>query len=152
MQDPEVVRYLESRFSEQSIESLQSFISSNASRPDTLLVAVVDGSSGRHVGNVKVGPLSPHHGTADLGLIIGDRSVWGQGYGTEAIRLATPLAFSQLGARKLTASCYSGNLGSAAAFRRAGWDEEGVRPGMYLDDDGEVHDQIMFGTWPSRSA
>lgn len=152
MRDREVTQYLESRFADQSIESIRDFIEANSDRDDTLLVGIVDRETGRHVGNVKVGPLSPHHGTADLGLMIGDRSVWGRGYGTEAIALATSLAFERLGARKLTASCYSGNAGSAAAFRRAGWDEEGTRPGMYLDDEGNVHDQIMFGTWPSRSA
>ncbi len=150
MRDPEVTQYLESRFGEHSIDSLRDFIASNAGRDDTLLVAIVDRDSGRHVGNVKVGPLSPHHGTADLGLMIGDRSVWGKGYGTEAIELATRLAFERLGARKLTAGCYSGNTGSAGAFRRAGWIEEGSRPAQYLDDQGNVHDQLMFGTFPPR--
>jgi ribosomal-protein-alanine N-acetyltransferase len=151
MRDREVTQYLESRYADHSIESIREFIELHRNRVDTLLVAIVERETGRHVGNVKVGPLSPHHGTADLGLLIGDRSVWGRGYGREAISLATELAFERLGARKLTASCYSGNSGSAAAFRRAGWIEEGARPAQYLDDNGDVHDQLMFGTFPTRS-
>lgn len=150
MSDPEVTQYLESRFVRHTLESLRQFIAANADRDDTLLVAIVDRESGRHVGNVKVGPLSEHHGTADLGLMIGDKSVWGRGYGSEAIELATRVAFERLRARKLTASLYSGNAGSAGAFRRAGWIEEGTRPAQYLDDEGGVHDQVMFGTFPSR--
>jgi ribosomal-protein-alanine N-acetyltransferase len=149
MRDRQVTRYLESRFGEHSIDSVREFVRSNAGRDDTLLVAIVERASGRHVGNVKVGPLSPHHGTADLGLMIGDRSAWGRGYGSEAIALAADLAFERLGARKLTAGCYSGNAGSAAAFRRAGWIEEGSRPAQYLDDDGSTHDQLMFGKFPA---
>lgn len=151
MRNPEVTQYLESRFGEHSLESLREFIASNSGRADTLFVAIVDRASGRHVGNVKVGPLSKFHGTADLGLMIGDKSVWGRGYGSEAIALATKLAFERLGARKLTASLYSGNVGSAGAFRRAGWIEEGSRPAQYLDDEGNAHDQVMFGTFPSRA-
>jgi RimJ/RimL family protein N-acetyltransferase len=148
MRDPEVTRYLESRFGEHSIDSIREFVEANSTREDTLLVGIVERSSGKHVGNVKVGPLSPHHGTADLGLMIGDRAAWGRGFGTEAIALAADLAFERLGARKLTAGCYSGNVGSAAAFRRAGWIEEGARPAQYLDDDGNTHDQLMFGKFP----
>lgn len=63
-----------------------------------------------------------------LGLLIGERGAWGRGHGSEAIRLASDYAFRELGVRKLTAGCYADNVGSATAFRRAGWREEGRRP------------------------
>lgn len=147
LNDPEVNGALESRFTEQTIDTVRAFVAAHAGRNDVLLLAVVE-ADGRHVGNVKVGPLSPHHGTADLGLLIGERAVWGRGYATSAIRQATELAFERLGARKLTASCYSANVGSATAFRRAGWSDEGVRPGQFVAADGSVQDQVMFGTFP----
>lgn len=146
---PEVNAFLEARFSEHTLESLREFVEMTGSRPDTLLLAIVELETMSHVGNVKVGPLDPHHGTADLGILVGERRCWGRGYGTEAIRLAARLAFEQLGARKLTASCYSANAGSAAAFRRAGWIEEGLRFGQFLADDGTPNDQLLFGLFRS---
>lgn len=146
LNDPEVNAALESRFTAQTLETVREFVSAHAGREDVLMLAVIE-PGGRHVGNVKVGPLSSHHGTADLGLFIGEREVWGRGYATSAIRQATALAFERLGARKLTASCYTGNVGSAAAFRRAGWTEEGVRPGQFVAADGSVQGQLMFGTF-----
>lgn len=149
LQAPEVNAYLEARFTEHSLETLHEFVETNGGRSDTLLLAIVELETGEHVGNVKVGPLDPHHLTADLGIVVGERRCWGRGVGTEAITLASRLAFERLGARKLTASCYSANAGSAAAFRRAGWIEEGARPGQLLSDDGTPNDQLLFGVFPA---
>lgn len=142
--DPEVNRYLESRFAEQTPAVVRAFVEQNTSRDDVLFLAIVDRESGRHIGNVKVGPVHPHHGTADLGILIGEKGYWGKGYATEAIRLATTLAFERPQIRKLTASCYGDNVGSARAFERAGWTREGRRPAQFLAD-GEPQDQVLFG-------
>jgi len=145
MRDPGVIQYLESRFTEQTLDTLREFVCGASARVDTLLLAIIELATEGHVGNIKVGPVNPHHRTADVGLLIGERGVWGRGYATEAIRLATPVSFDRLGVRKLTASCYSDNVGSAAAFRRAGWMDEGRRPAQFLTDDGRVQDQLLFG-------
>jgi [ribosomal protein S5]-alanine N-acetyltransferase len=113
-------------------------------RDDILFFAMIELESGRHVGNIKIGPVDSHHGTADLGLLIGEKDCWGRGYGTEAISLATELAFERPELRKLTASCYGENAGSAAAFQKAGWKDEGRRPAQFLLD-GAPQDQLMFG-------
>ena len=145
MRDPEVLRYLEARFSEQTLASLQAFVAANADRPDTLLLAIcaLDDDE-THIGNIKVGPLHPHHGTADVGLIIGERAWWGRGAGREAIAVATRLAAERLGARKLTASCYGSHVGSAKAFLANGWTDEGRRPAQFVGEHG-VEDQWMLG-------
>jgi RimJ/RimL family protein N-acetyltransferase len=145
MNDPDTNRYLESRFATHTVESLREYVNSHDERDDTIFLAIVRLEDGEHIGNVKVGPLDPHHGTADLGLLIGERSARGIGYGTEVIRLATRLGFENLGARKLTASCYSDNVASATAFRRAGWEEEGSRAAQFTLDDGRAQDQLLFG-------
>jgi RimJ/RimL family protein N-acetyltransferase len=145
LRDPEVSRYLEARFSEHSLDSVRRFVEMQGSRPDTFLFAIVENHGGRHVGNIKIGPLDLHHGTADVGLLIGEKDCWGLGYATEAIGLATQAAFERLGARKLTASCYSDNVASVRAFVRAGWREEGVRPAQFVLDDGRPQDQLLLG-------
>lgn len=145
LNDPVIAQFLESRFVTQTLESVRAFVEQQLADPTVLMLAIVEADSGAHVGNIKIGPLLRHHGTADVGLLIGERAVWGRGYATEAIELATGLGFARLGARKLTASCYSDNVGSARAFRRAGWADEGVRPAQFVGADGRVQDQVMFG-------
>lgn len=147
MRDPEVKRFLEARFEDHRLGSLREFVSETNARSDTLLFAIVAVEEERHIGNLKVGPVDPRHGTADLGLLIGARDFWGRGHGSEAIKLATALAFRNLPVRKLTAGCYSANGGSAAAFLRAGWEKDGRRRAQYLSEDGEPQDELLFAAF-----
>lgn len=145
MRDRSVTRYLETRGEDQSLATLAQFVATHTDRPDTLLLAVVERASTDHIGNVKVGPLHPHHRTADLGIMLGEDGARSRGLGTEAIQLAAELGGSMLGARKLTAGCYSGNLAAARAFLKAGWQPEGRRVAQYVDDHGVLHDELLFG-------
>ena len=50
------------------------------------------------------------HSHASIGLMLGDKSVWGRGYGAEIIRLVTNYALDELGLISLNAGCYSDNV------------------------------------------
>ncbi len=139
MRDPLAIQYLESRDQSQSLDTLRAFVRSmNDSRRDHMFgVFLVQG--GEHVGNIKIGNVREPHRSADLGLIIGRRSAWGKGYGTEAIALVTRYAFEELGLNKLWAGMYAENLGSYHAFIKAGYREVGrfrrhiLFNGRYID-------------------
>jgi [ribosomal protein S5]-alanine N-acetyltransferase len=102
----------------------------------------------RHVGNIKVGPVSSPHRVGDVSLVLGERDCWGQGIATEAIQAVCRYAFAQLDVRKLSASMYAPNRGSTRAFEKAGWHHEGVRRDHYLLDDRPC-DIVVFGLTPS---
>src|SRR3954468_24973407 len=86
--DPEVNRYLEARFAEHSLESLRQFIEACNSGVAELLLGICL-ADGRHIGNIKLGPVNPHHKNAAIGLLIGERDCWGLGYASEAIGCVT---------------------------------------------------------------
>ncbi|MGQ0535695.1 MAG: GNAT family N-acetyltransferase [Methanobacteriota archaeon] len=134
MRDPAVVRYLEARFSTPTREGVLSFVRAQAADPATRFLAME--LDARHIGNIKLGPIDRHHGTADVGLLVGEKDCWGRGYGTEAIRLVTDHAFSSLGLRRLTAGCYGRNEGSIKAVLKADWTIEARLRAHYLSDDG----------------
>ena len=127
MNDPEVVQFTESRFRVHSHDSIRAFVETCAAQPSALLLGIFDNQTALHVGNIKIGPVNPHHGTADIGLIIGRKSFWGRGIATEAIALARDHAFGTLGIEKLTAGCYAGNDASCRAFIKSGFAIEGTR-------------------------
>ena len=55
------------------------------------LICLVE--DGRHIGNIKLGPIQWLHRRADLSLFIGDKSCWSLGYASEAIGLVRDWAF-----------------------------------------------------------
>lgn len=145
MQDPEILQYLEARFSQHTPESLTSFIQSMNQNPDALLLGMFLKDDGRHVGNIKLGPVSREHLRGDIGLLIGDKTVWGRGLATEAIAALTRYAFGSLHLNRLYAGCYGGNEGSVRAFVKAGWLVEGRLPRYWRLEDGQWVDHILLG-------
>lgn len=141
LNDPEINRYLESRFAAQTMESVRAFVAAQAEDHSVHLfgiwVPAEHGDDDRHVGNIKLGPIHPYHKTADMGFLIGERSYWGQGIASEAIELIVKFGFA-LGVRKITAGAYENNLGSAKALLKAGFVEEGFRSSQVVFGDTRV--------------
>ena len=144
LNDAAVNRYLEVRFAPpQSLTELRSFVAAVNASADSLLLGVFL-PSGKHIGNIKMGPIDAHHATADVGLIIGDRAEWGKGYAQAAISLLSEYAFEALQIAKLTAGCYADNEGSTKAFLRAGYAIEGRRVAQWRVEDRRV-DGVLLG-------
>jgi RimJ/RimL family protein N-acetyltransferase len=143
MNDSEVTRFLESRFTIYAPEALRAYIEELRQQPSVHFFAIVLSDSDRHIGNIKLGPIDEHHKTGDIGLLIGERDCWGHGYATEAISLLATLAFGELGLVKLTAGAYAGNVGSIRAFERAGFHVEATRRRHY-ECEGQRVDGVLL--------
>jgi RimJ/RimL family protein N-acetyltransferase len=77
-------------------------------------------------------------------IVIGDKSAWGEGYGTDALRVVIHIAFGPLRLEKLWADVLVTNPRGARAFERAGFKREGLLLGDRIQDDGRV-DVIRLG-------
>ena len=126
LNDPEVNRYLETRFLPQTQEALQSYWQAHRDDPTSPWFAICLVGDGRHIGNIKLGPIQWLHRRAHLSLFIGNRSCWGQGYASEAIALVRDWGFRELDLQKLNAGIYAGNIGSRRAFEKCGFELEGT--------------------------
>jgi [ribosomal protein S5]-alanine N-acetyltransferase len=144
MNDPMVIRYLESRYEPNSEQRIRDFVTAAERDPNQQLMAIVRLDGEEHIGNIKLGPINWIHRSADIGIIIGERSEWGKGYATDAIGLLTRHAFATLGLHKLSAGCYAANEGSARAFEKAGFRREGLRREQFFSDGAWV-DEILLG-------
>jgi [ribosomal protein S5]-alanine N-acetyltransferase len=136
LRDPEVNRYLETRWVEQTLESVRAFVIAVDREPTSHLMAITDAESDRHIGNIKIGPIRSHHNYADLSYFIGDRDYWGRGYATEAIQLAIRLGFERLGLHRLQAGTYATNVGSARALEKAGFIRDAILHRQVLGPSG----------------
>ena len=142
--DPEVHRFLETRWAEQTEASIRGFVASMRSTSENYLFAIVHLESGEHVGNIKVGPINRQHRHADVSYLIGRRDMWGHGIASEAITLATRFGFERVRLHRMQAVVETENAASSKALERAGYSLEG-RLREKLFRDGEWRDQLVYG-------
>jgi len=154
LNDPLVNRYLETRWEPQSMVGVREFVETMVAATHSYLFAIIENTSGCHVGNIKIGPINPRHSFADVSYFIGDRSWWGRGLATEAIVIVTQLGFARLGLHRCQAGVYRGNGGSVRALVKAGYREEGFQRRQLLAAEG-WEDHLWFGIlkeeWDARS-
>lgn len=144
LNDPEVYMYLETRFVPWSRAKLREYIESLDGNKNEIMFAICLLEDDRHIGNIKLGPINQTHKFGEIGLLIGEKSEWGKGYAAEAIGLICKFAFEILNLNKLQAGCYEDNIGSAKAFLKNGFLEEGrYRKQWFLNN--RYQDSIRMG-------
>jgi len=82
------------------------------------------------VGNTLLVRIDHHQGTAEFGILIGERR--GQGLGTEATRLTLDWGFTVLGLHNILLTTFSLNTAALRAYEKAGFREIGRRRGAVV--------------------
>lgn len=144
LNDPRVNAYLCCRFEEWDVPKLRSYIRSVKKDRNCCFWAIYRKDTGGRIGNIKLGAVNMNHRSGDIGIIIGDRSSWGKGFATEAIRLVRDFSFRKLRLHKLTAGSYRQNYGSIKSFKKAGFRIEGSRKEQFILK-GRYVDKILLG-------
>ncbi len=83
----------------------------------------------RPIGIINIRDFTNSHGTAELGISIGDPADRGRGYGTEATRLLLDYAFTVLGVFNVWLDTLAYNVGAIRAYEKVGFREIGRRRG-----------------------
>lgn len=132
MKDEEVLQYLTGRTKAYSLNELEDYVAkTNDSFTDYLFgIFLVVGNV--HIGNIKIGDINSFKKVANVGLLIGNKNLWGKGYATEAIGLVTQFAFDKLNLNRLTAGMVVDNIGSYRAFLKVGYKEIRISAGQEL--------------------
>lgn len=136
LNDPLVTRFSNQRFHAHSRESCRSYFRSFAGTENSFL-SIRRLEDGRAIGTMTA-YVSPHQGTADLGILIGERSVWGRGYGQDAWDTLVSHLAVQPGMRKLTCGTLAGNRGMIRIAERSGMHLEGRRAAQELVESEPV--------------
>lgn len=144
LNDPEVYQYLETRYTPLSRENLEGFIKSMDGNRNEIAFAICLKDNDKHIGNIKLGPINWIHRFGDIGLLIGDKDQWGKGLASEAIGLVCRFGFDTLNLNKLKAGCYEDNMGSAKAFFKNGFEEEGRLKKQWFVNN-RFQDNILMG-------
>ena len=140
--DPEVCRLNSHHLFPYTRPEALEWVEALAGRRDALVLAIT--MDGRHVGNISLQGIDPVGRTAELAIVLGDRSVWGQGIGLEAARLLVDHGFTALNLNRVACGTLAANVAMRRLAERLGMREEGVRR-QAAWTDGAYHDIVEYG-------
>lgn len=126
LNSPEINQYLEIRFTRHTLKNVKEYIKKVSKDRSFIFLAIIRKDSGKHIGNIKLGPINEYHKRAEIGIMIGDKNSWGRGFAGEAIHLLTNFAFNRLKLRKVIAGAYENNIGSIKTFIKNGFIAEAI--------------------------
>ncbi|HEX5480196.1 MAG TPA: GNAT family protein [Dehalococcoidia bacterium] len=142
--DREVTRFLAMRYAMSQFAE-ESWLRARTGQPlsyENALFAI-ETKDGRHIGNVGLERTAPEDRKAMLGILIGEKDCWSQGYGTDAIVTLLRFAFDEMNLNKVWLTTYDFNERGQACYRKCGFVEEGrMREARY--SEGAYHDELLM--------
>lgn len=150
LNDPIVVRYSEQRHRHHTQEQCRKYWEMMHTEGHILLAILLKQTPLLHIGNLSAAIDHPNQ-TADLAIMLGERELWGQGYGSEAWSATVDELLLNQGLRKITAGTMSKNKAMLNLMKRADMAQEGCRIGQFLLD-GDIVDQIDMARFAEDGA
>lgn len=83
--------------------------------------AIVDRETGKHIGNCMYYDIDEYRRQAELGIMIGERDYWSQGYGTDAITALLRLIFSTTRLERVYLHTLDWNNRAQQSFKKVGF-------------------------------
>ena len=132
-QPPRSLARLRTRFEARRDEEGQSLFS--------FMICLLD--DGRPIGRVDMFEIDRLNGSAQLGIEIGERSLWGKGYGTDAVDAALDFAFGELRLERVWLGTAADNIRAQRSYAKSGFVVEARLRNAYSERDRMVDEILM---------
>jgi RimJ/RimL family protein N-acetyltransferase len=140
--DPETRRFLAMRFPLSMTEEEEWWENLPNRKNDHIFA--IEAEDGTHIGNIGLHSVERENRRAMIGIMIGEKGYWGQGYGTDAIKAMLGWAFNYLNLNRVYLTVYAYNERAIRSYEKCGFQHEGtMRQARYAD--GQYHDELMMG-------
>jgi ribosomal-protein-alanine N-acetyltransferase len=120
-------------------EAAIAYIRHAAQSRDNLILAIIRREDNRHIGNIALQAMHAVYRSADLSIVIGDKSAWRKGYAKETMRLLCDHGFGTLNLHRIACGTFEDNEAMKCLALSVGMREEGRRreavfkQGRYVD-------------------
>jgi RimJ/RimL family protein N-acetyltransferase len=142
--DPEVLRHLASRYPVSAGAIAGRLEGAGAMTFANPRFSVERRDTGELIGYTALRDVTPESRHAELDLLIGERSCWGQGFGTDTTRTVCRFAFEKQGLHRVQLWVSVEHGAAVTVCERAGFVAEGVaRHKLYRR--GAWHDCVLMG-------
>lgn len=75
----------------------------------------------KHIGNIKLGPITWSKNSAEISFIIGKKELWGNGIGFDVVTRVIEFALKVLNLNEINATFYKSNIASGKIFKKCGF-------------------------------
>ncbi len=155
LNDPEVIEGLTQIIPLSYMDEERWFERATQAEPEArpLAIEVREGDDWKHVGNIGFMNLEWSPRCAEFGIFIGEKSLWDNGYGTEAVELLLCHGFETLNLNRIYLRVYSTNLRAKRSYEKAGFVLEGtLRQAVYRHGEyADIHIMsILRSEWTAR--
>ncbi len=154
--DPEVTRglalYLPMSFSDE--ENWFNSLAKRDQKEKPLAIDVRKGKNWKLIGNCGVFDLDPVSSSAELGIMIGEKTEWNKGYGSEVMRMLVRHCFETLNLNRVSLKVYTENIRAVRSYEKAGFVLEGrLREAVYKHGkyDDVLIMSVLRSEWASRN-
>jgi RimJ/RimL family protein N-acetyltransferase len=145
--DPEVTEFLGGNMWPMSPEAEERWFNQaveNSNMVLTIETLPAGGQPAVHIGNCGLHDPSTRNQHAELGIVIGEKAYWSQGYGTDAMTTLLRYAFLELNYHRVFLRVYDFNPRGIRCYEKCGMREEG-RLRQHMFRHGAWHDEIIMG-------
>lgn len=142
LNDPDVVQFSEQRHRKHTIDTQLRYVASFPPSAYLWLITMKPEASLSDIGTLTA-DIDRHNKIANMGILIGEKSVWKQGYGLEAWTAAMDWLF-EAGIRKVEAGCNEHNHAMCNLCFKAGMRAEGYLAQHFLTETGPAG-MFLFG-------
>lgn len=142
LNDPEIVKYSEQRHKVHTLQTQHHYLNTIPSGSHIWLIKLDDNGAIYHIGTITA-YVDIHNKVANMGILIGQKGLWGRGYGLEAWTAVVEWLFEN-DVRKVEAGCMKSNTGMWSIAGRTKMTCDGIVPGHFLLD-GRPEPKVTFG-------
>lgn len=125
-------------------ESADGYIRGLSASTDTIALAIVLAQSDEHIGNISLQRIDWVSRSAELAIVIGEKSAWHQGYATESAQLLCSHAFSTMNLHRISCGTFGNNEPMKRLAIALGMSEEGRRREAAFKN-GHYMDVVEYG-------
>jgi len=115
------------------------------------MVLAIETAEGAHIGNIGLHAIDWKNRQAELGIVIGEKAYWNQGYGSDAIRTLLRLAFCEMNLHRVFLWVDADNGRGIRCYEKAGFQRDGIFRDVVFRE-GAYHDQYVMSILESEFA
>jgi RimJ/RimL family protein N-acetyltransferase len=146
LNDPEIIKgllFYRPLATEEEEEWFENMLKSPSDERPFMIEVHTKDDAWTSIGDLGLSKIDWRVRSAELGIFIGEKSYWNQGYGSEAVHLLLKYGFRTLNLNRIFLRVFTDNLRAIRSYEKVGFVNEGILRQAQFDDGKYIDARIM---------